>query len=55
VKGALVPIGQKAVNERAVFVSGCHSAHPFISEPSVEKGCMRRGRRSPGRQRATES
>ncbi|HXO41152.1 MAG TPA: hypothetical protein VN999_06890 [Thermoanaerobaculia bacterium] len=27
-KGALVSIRQKAVNESAVFVYGCHSAHP---------------------------
>src|SRR5258708_5838778 len=54
-KGALVSIGQKAVNESALFVCGCHSTHPYVSEPSIEKGCMRRGRRSPGRQRATES
>jgi hypothetical protein len=27
-KGALVSIGQKAVNESAVFVYGCHGAHP---------------------------
>src|SRR5216684_1179976 len=27
-KGALVSIGQKAVNESTVFVYGCHSAHP---------------------------
>ncbi len=41
-KGALVSIGQKAVDERALFVCVCHSAHPYMSEPSVAKGCMRR-------------
>src|SRR5579863_301143 len=49
-KGALVSIGQKAVDERALFVCDCHSVPPHMSEPSVEKGCMRRERRRPGRQ-----